>query len=62
MCADPDSARARATRATERLRDIAWDRQRERYLSLVDELTGRAPGGRAPADAPADRGLQAAAA
>jgi glycosyltransferase involved in cell wall biosynthesis len=37
--ADPDGARERAARATERLREIAWERQRERYLGLVDELT-----------------------
>lgn len=39
--ADPASARARAERATLRLEDIAWERQRERYLALVDELTAR---------------------
>jgi glycosyltransferase involved in cell wall biosynthesis len=39
LCADPEEARRRATRATERLVDIAWERQRERYLGLVDELT-----------------------
>ena len=39
VCADPEEARRRAARATERLADIAWTRQRERYLSLVDELT-----------------------
>jgi glycosyltransferase involved in cell wall biosynthesis len=39
VCADPEAARRRAARATERLREIAWERQRERYLSLVDELT-----------------------
>jgi glycosyltransferase involved in cell wall biosynthesis len=37
VCADPEDARARAADATGRLRDIAWERQRERYLSLVDE-------------------------
>jgi glycosyltransferase involved in cell wall biosynthesis len=36
---NPVSARERATRATERLQAIAWKRQRERYLELVDELT-----------------------
>jgi len=41
ICADPASAHERATRATARLRDIAWEQQRERYLGLVDELTGR---------------------
>jgi glycosyltransferase involved in cell wall biosynthesis len=39
IVADPASARERATRATERLRGIAWKEQRERYLELVDELT-----------------------
>jgi glycosyltransferase involved in cell wall biosynthesis len=39
VCANPEEARRRAARATERLVDIAWTRQRERYLSLVDELT-----------------------
>jgi glycosyltransferase involved in cell wall biosynthesis len=39
VCANPEEARRRAARATERLADIAWTRQRERYLSLVDELT-----------------------
>ena len=39
MCAHPDDARRRAAGATERLAEIAWTRQRERYLSLVDELT-----------------------
>jgi glycosyltransferase involved in cell wall biosynthesis len=39
VCADPEDARERAARATERLADIAWTRQRERYLRLVDELT-----------------------
>jgi glycosyltransferase involved in cell wall biosynthesis len=38
VCADPDGARERAAHATERLREIAWERQRERYLALVDEL------------------------
>jgi glycosyltransferase involved in cell wall biosynthesis len=39
VCADPDSAVERAARATERLPEIAWEQQRERYLGLVDELT-----------------------
>ncbi len=39
VCANPARARERAARATERLAEIAWARQRERYLSLVDELT-----------------------
>jgi glycosyltransferase involved in cell wall biosynthesis len=41
LCADPSSARLRAERACARLREIAWDLQRERYLGLVDELTAR---------------------
>jgi glycosyltransferase involved in cell wall biosynthesis len=41
ICADPLSARERAMHATARLRGIAWEQQRERYLGLVDELTGR---------------------
>jgi glycosyltransferase involved in cell wall biosynthesis len=41
ICADPVAARERAIRATARLRDIAWEQQRERYLGLVDELTAR---------------------
>jgi glycosyltransferase involved in cell wall biosynthesis len=43
VCADPAAARERAAQATERLTEIAWEQQRERYLALVDELTGRAP-------------------
>lgn len=43
VCADPAAAAARAQRATARLREIAWERQRERYLALVDELCGRYP-------------------
>jgi glycosyltransferase involved in cell wall biosynthesis len=39
VCANPEEARMRAARATERLADIAWTRQREGYLSLVDGLT-----------------------
>jgi glycosyltransferase involved in cell wall biosynthesis len=35
---DPTGARERALRATRRLRPIAWEHQRERYLALVDEL------------------------
>jgi glycosyltransferase involved in cell wall biosynthesis len=41
ICADPESARERAAQATLRLRGIAWEEQRERYLALVDELTAR---------------------
>ncbi len=39
ICADPEAARERAAQATLRLRGIAWEQQRERYLALVDELT-----------------------
>ena len=49
ICADPDGARERATRATLCLKDIAWEQQRERYLELVDELTGRVAASRAVA-------------
>lgn len=38
VCADPQGARERAARATQRLAEIAWERQRERYLGLVDGL------------------------
>jgi glycosyltransferase involved in cell wall biosynthesis len=41
VCADPQAARERAARATQRLSQIAWEQQRTRYLALVDELTGR---------------------
>ena len=51
LCADPASARARAEGATLCLRDIAWEHQRERYLGLVDELTGRVTEATHPHDA-----------
>lgn len=35
---DPSAARERAVRASARLQPIAWERQRDRYLALVDEL------------------------
>jgi glycosyltransferase involved in cell wall biosynthesis len=38
LSVDPAGARERARRATRRLAPIAWERQRERYLALVDEL------------------------
>jgi glycosyltransferase involved in cell wall biosynthesis len=38
LCADPCSARERATSATRRLSEFAWKSQRARYLALVDEL------------------------
>jgi glycosyltransferase involved in cell wall biosynthesis len=43
VCADPGAARERSARASASLSGIAWEHQRERYLGLVDELTGRAP-------------------
>lgn len=47
ICADPAAARDRAAQATRRLGEIAWERQRRRYLALVDELTAR-PGSSHP--------------
>jgi glycosyltransferase involved in cell wall biosynthesis len=41
--ADPQAARERAMRATQKLSGIAWEQQRERYLALVDELTAPTP-------------------
>jgi glycosyltransferase involved in cell wall biosynthesis len=35
---DPSGARARAELAGERLREIAWERQRLEYLGLIDQL------------------------
>jgi glycosyltransferase involved in cell wall biosynthesis len=40
MCLDPGSAYRRAVSASHRLREITWERQRARYLALVDELAG----------------------
>jgi glycosyltransferase involved in cell wall biosynthesis len=40
--AEPELALARAERASERLAEIEWRRQRDGYLALIDELTGRA--------------------
>jgi glycosyltransferase involved in cell wall biosynthesis len=40
--ADPEAARARAGRASERLAQIEWRRQRDGYLALIDELVGAA--------------------
>jgi glycosyltransferase involved in cell wall biosynthesis len=45
VCADPVAARERAASASLRLGEISWRHQRERYLALVDELTGRAVAG-----------------
>lgn len=38
MSLNPGEARERALRASRRLEPITWERQRERYLALVDEL------------------------
>jgi glycosyltransferase involved in cell wall biosynthesis len=38
VCANPAAAAERASRAAERLRELSWERQRERYLALVDQL------------------------
>jgi len=43
ICADAGAAVERAARASDRLAEIAWERQRERYLALVDELCGLYP-------------------
>jgi glycosyltransferase involved in cell wall biosynthesis len=51
VCDDPAAARQRAVRATERLKAISWDKQRARYLSLIDRLTGDGPGELSPAPA-----------
>jgi glycosyltransferase involved in cell wall biosynthesis len=45
---DPDAARARAERASARLAEIEWPRQRAAYLSLMDELAGRTVASTAP--------------
>ena len=49
VCADPAAARERAGRAATRLADLAWARQRERYLALMDELAGSRPAQAGPA-------------
>lgn len=41
LCADPRAAAGRAARASERMKEIAWGRQRSAYLALVDGLTSR---------------------
>lgn len=41
LVANPAEAARRAERASGRLAEIAWEHQRERYLALVDELSGR---------------------
>jgi glycosyltransferase involved in cell wall biosynthesis len=40
--AEPELALMRAEHASERLAEIEWRRQRSGYLTLIDELTGRA--------------------
>ncbi len=40
--AEPELALARAERASQRLSEIEWRRQRSGYLALIDELAGRA--------------------
>jgi len=41
VCSDPIAAQARAARAGERLKSIAWQQQRAGYLELVDALVAR---------------------
>lgn len=55
VCFDPAAARQRAIRAGRRLRAIAWEHQRARYLSLVDELASARP--RAPRSGKPSAGL-----
>jgi glycosyltransferase involved in cell wall biosynthesis len=40
LCLDPEGAYRRAASASRRLRELTWERQRARYLALVDELAG----------------------
>jgi glycosyltransferase involved in cell wall biosynthesis len=40
-CRDPEGSRALAESAGRRLQAIAWTSQRERYLSMIDQLAGR---------------------
>jgi glycosyltransferase involved in cell wall biosynthesis len=40
-CRDPEGSRALAQAAARRLQSIAWASQRERYLSMIDQLAGR---------------------
>jgi glycosyltransferase involved in cell wall biosynthesis len=42
LCANPAAARTRAERAASRLRGMAWEREREAYLELVDQLVANA--------------------
>jgi glycosyltransferase involved in cell wall biosynthesis len=43
VCGDPMAARARAARASARLAEIDWSKQRAGYLALVDRLARRIP-------------------
>jgi len=45
LCGDQSAAAARAAHAHTRLVEITWERQRERYLALVDELVRRGGAG-----------------
>jgi glycosyltransferase involved in cell wall biosynthesis len=38
LCATPEATRQRAAQAADRLTEINWGQQRQRYLALVDEL------------------------
>jgi hypothetical protein len=38
LCADPEAARLRAEKASQRLAEFAWPVQRRAYLELVDGL------------------------
>jgi glycosyltransferase involved in cell wall biosynthesis len=42
LCADPVAAQRRAAQAQSAIAPLAWERQRERYLGVVDELAGMA--------------------
>jgi len=57
VCVDPAGARERARSATQRLSGIAWESQRARYLSLVDELVAGDPRVRLRAGVQAPSGL-----
>jgi glycosyltransferase involved in cell wall biosynthesis len=53
---DPEAARRRAHRASARLAEIEWPRQRAAYLELMDQLAGGASGRRRPVRTSAWRG------
>jgi glycosyltransferase involved in cell wall biosynthesis len=40
VCGNPEGAHRRAARASERLRELSWDRSQAVYRSLIDELAG----------------------